>query len=168
MSAEANPQLALRPMLPGEAEILAEIFRASILELTGDDYEAEQQEAWAAAAADEAAFAKRLAEHTTIVATMGGSPVGFASLESDDKIGFLYVHPAVVERGVGSLLADALEKIAGGRGAADLSVDASDSAYDFFSKRGYAAQQRNSVACGDEWLSNTTMKKTLKGPETVQ
>lgn len=168
MSAEANPQLALRPMLPGEGPLLAEIFRTSIMELTGDEYEIEQQEAWAAAAEDEAAFAERLAGHTTIVATMSRSPVGFASLEADDKIGFLYVHPAVVERGVGTLLADALEKIAGGRGANDLSVDASDSAYDFFSKRGYAAQQRNSVACGDEWLSNTTMKKTLKGPETVQ
>lgn len=168
MSAEANPQLALRPMLPGEAPLLAEIFRASIRDLTQDDYEEEQQEAWAAAANDEAAFAKTLADQTTIVATMGGSPVGFASLESDDKVGFLYVHPAAVERGVGTLLADALEQIAGGRGAKDLSVDASDSAYDFFSKRGYAAQQRNSVRRGDEWLSNTTMKKTLPGPETVQ
>lgn len=168
MSAEANPQLALRPMLPGEVPILAEIFRASILDLTGDEYEAEQQEAWAAAADDEEAFAELLSGHTTIVATMSGSPVGFASLESDDKIGFLYVHPAAVERGVGTMLADALEKIAGGRGSTDLSVNASDSAYDFFSKRGYTAQQRNSVACGDEWLSNTTMKKTLQGPETVQ
>ena len=42
MSAEANPQLALRPMLPGEAPMLAEIFRASIMELTQDDYEVEQ------------------------------------------------------------------------------------------------------------------------------
>ena len=125
MSAEANPQLALRPMLPGEGPLLAEIFRASIMELTGDEYEIEQQEAWAAAAEDEAAFAERLAGHTTIVATMSRSPVGFASLEADDKIGFLYVHPAVVERGVGTLLADALEKIAGGRGANDLSINAS-------------------------------------------
>ncbi len=168
MSAEANPQLALRPMLPGEAPLLAEIFRASIMGLTQDEYEEEQQEAWAAAANDEAAFAKTLADHTTIVATMGGAPVGFGSLEADGKVGFLYVHPAAVERGVGTLLADALEKIAGGRGAETLTVDASDSAYNFFSKRGYAAQQRNSVRCGEEWLSNTTMKKTLPCPETVQ
>ena len=168
MSAEANPQLALRPILPGEAPLLAEIFRASIMELTQDEYEVEQQEAWIASANDEDAFARTVAGHTTIVATMGGSPVGFASLETDNKVGFLYVHPAAVERGVGTLLADALEKIAAGRGAKDLSVDASDSAFDFFNKRGYTAQQRNSVRCGDEWLSNTTMKKTLPGPETVQ
>lgn len=168
MSAEANPELALRPMLPDEPQLLAEIFRASVMELTGDDYTEDQQEAWAELADDEAAFANRLADDVTIVATMGGAPVGFASLETNEKIGMLYVHPAVIERGAGTMLADALEKLAAGRGAHALSVDASDTAYDFFAKRGYAAQQRNSVACGDEWLSNTTMKKALQNAETVQ
>jgi len=44
----------------------------------------------------------------------------------------------------------------------------SDTAYDFFAKRGYEAQQRNSIRRGDEWLSNTTMKKTLAGQEAAQ
>ena len=35
MSAVAHPKLSLRPMLPAEAPLLAEIFRASIEELTG-------------------------------------------------------------------------------------------------------------------------------------
>lgn len=168
MSAAANPQLALRPMLPDEAPLLAEIFRASIMELTGDDYTEEQQEAWAAAADNEALFVKRLSDGITIVATLDGAPVGFASLEGNDKIGLFYVHPAAAGRGVGAMLADALEKLAAGRGAKALNVDASETSYDFFAKRGYAAQQRNSVQCGDEWLSNTTMKKALGGQETVQ
>jgi len=168
MSAAANPELALRPMLPDEAPLLAEIFRASILELTGDDYTEEQQEAWAAAADNEALFAKRLADEVTIVATMGGAPVGFASLEGKDRIDFFYVHPAAVERGAGAMLADALEKLAAARGAEALSVDASETAYGFFTKRGYVAQQRNSVQRGDEWLSNTTMKKSLGDKEMVQ
>jgi len=78
------------------------------------------------------------------------------------------VHPAAVERGAGAMLADALEKLAAARGAEALSVDASETAYGFFAKRGYAAQQRNSVQRGDEWLSNTTMKKTLGAQETAQ
>lgn len=168
MSAEANPQLALRPMLPAEVPLLAEILRASVMELTGDDYTEQQQEAWASAADDEALFGKRLAGEVTIVATLGGAPVGFASLESNDKIGFLFVHPAAVERGVGAMLADALEKLAGARGAEALNVDASDTAHDFFVKRGYVAQQRNSIRRGDEWLANTTMKKTLASQETLQ
>jgi putative acetyltransferase len=168
MSAQASPALALRPMLPHEAPLLAEIFRASIMELSGDDYTEQQQEAWAAAAEDEAVFAKRLGDEVTIVATMGGAPVGFASLERDDKIGFFYVHPAAVERGVGAMLADALEKLAGARGAESLSVDASDTATGFFAKRGYVPQRRNSVRRGDEWLANTTMRKPLVHREAAR
>jgi putative acetyltransferase len=67
----------------------------------------------------------------------------------------------VAGQGIATMLVDALEKLAGGRGAKSLSVDASDTAQGFFAKRGYTAQQRNSVAINDEWLANTTMKKTL-------
>ena len=59
------------------------------------------------------------------------------------------------------MLFDALEKLAGARGAEKLIVDASDTARGFFEKRGYVAQQRNSVSVGDEWLANTTMHKKL-------
>lgn len=140
--------------------MLAAIFAASIEELTGDDYSEEQQEAWMAAAEDEE-FGKRLAADLTLVATLEGSPVGFASLRGNDHIRMLYVHPAVAGQGIATMLVDALEKLAGGRGATSLSVDASDNAQGFFAKRGYTAQQRNSVTMGDEWLANTTMKKTL-------
>jgi len=58
-------------------------------------------------------------------------------------------------------LIDALEKLAGSRGAAKLVVDASDSARGFFEKRGYIAQQRNTVMSGEEWLANTTLHKQL-------
>ncbi|WP_164936832.1 GNAT family N-acetyltransferase [Bradyrhizobium vignae] len=154
------PKPALRPFLPADVPILAAIFTASIEELTGDDYSEAQQEAWMAAAEDEE-FGKRLAADLTLIATLEGSPVGFASLRGNDHIRMLYVHPAVAGQGIATMLVDALEKLAGGRGATSLSVDASDNAQGFFAKRGYTAQQRNSVTMGDEWLANTTMKKTL-------
>jgi putative acetyltransferase len=165
MMATANPKLALRPFLPEDAPLLAEIFRASIAELTADDYSEAQQEAWASAAKDLAEFGKDLAGQLTLIATMEGSPVGFASLEGKDKIGMLYVHPAVAGQGVGRLLIDALEKLAGGRGVARLKVDASDSARGFFEKRGYVAQQRNTVSLAGEWLTNTTLQKQLAAKE---
>ena len=94
MSATAHPTIALRPMLPADVPLLAEIFRASIEELTADDYSEAQREAWAAAADDEAAFGARLAEQLTLIGTMEGSPVGFASLKAPDVLDMLYVHPA--------------------------------------------------------------------------
>jgi putative acetyltransferase len=159
--AQAHPKFALRPFLPADAPLLAEIFREAIAELTGDDYSEAQQQAWAATADDAAAFAKKLGSQLTLVATMEGSPVGFASLAGRDKIDMLYVHPATAGHGVGAMLIDALEKLAGSRGAAKLAVDASDSARGFFEKRGYVAQQRNSISLGDEWLANTTLHKQL-------
>jgi len=73
----------------------------------------------------------------------------------------LYVHPSATGQGVASMLCDALEKLAGGRGAKRLTVDASDNAQPFFAKRGYVATQRNTVTINGEWLANTTMQKML-------
>jgi putative acetyltransferase len=61
------------------------------------------------------------------------------------------------------MLIDALEKLAGSRGAGMLTVDASDTARGFFEKRGYVARQRNTVTVGSEWLANTTLQKQLAG-----
>jgi putative acetyltransferase len=165
MSAQAHPKLALRPFLPADVPLLAEIFRASIEQLTADDYSEAQQKAWASAADDETAFAKRLSSGLTLVATLSGSPIGFAALAAGNKIDLLYVHPAAVGQGVAAMLIDALEKLVGGRGAPLLTVDASDSARGFFEKRGYVAQQRNTVLASGEWLANTTLHKELKGSQ---
>jgi putative acetyltransferase len=161
MIARVPQKFALRPYLPADAEVLAAIFRASVEGLTGEDYNPAQQDAWAATADDEQAFADRLAKNLTLLATLEGLPVGFASLADNKTIDMLYVHPAVAGQGAGSMLADALEKLAAARGAAELTVEASDTAREFFGSRGFAPEQRNTISVGNEWLSNTTMKKKL-------
>ena len=169
MSARANPKAGLRPFLPQDAAFLAEIFRASIEELTEDDYNPAQQEAWASAADDMEEFAARLGKHLTLIATLDGSPIGFISLDGPTEIGLLYVHPAVARQGIGRMLYDAIEKLSVSRGSPHLSVEASDTAREFFTRRGFTAEQRNSVSVGNEWLSNTTMKKRLAPvAETMQ
>ena len=164
---QALPKPALRPFLAADTPVLAAIFVASVEELTGDDYSEAQQQAWAGAADDEEQFGKRLASELTLIATLQNSPVGFASLKGTGHVDMLYVHPGVVGQGVASMLCDALEKLAGSRGAKSLSVDASDNAQDFFLKRGYVGKQRNTVTVNGEWLANTTMQKTLvQGPSS--
>ena len=163
MTARPQTKLAMRPMLAEDIPLLAEIFRASIEELTADDYSEAQQEAWASAADDEEAFAQKLAGELTLVATFGGAAVGFASLADNVRIDMLYVHPAAAGQGAGTMLCDALEKLAAARGTKELTVEASDAARGFFEKRGFSAQSRNTVSLGDEWLANTTMTKPLVG-----
>jgi len=136
--------------------------------------------AWAATANDEAAFGARLTARLTLLGTMEGSPVGFAALEGpaadkqaadnqgpdkQARIDMLYVHPAAAGLGVGSMLIDALEKLAAARGVARLIADVSDSAQEFFKRRGFVPRQRNTVTLGDEWLASTTMDKQLAAKE---
>jgi len=158
-----NPQtnLAMRPMLPTDVPLLAEIFRASIEELAADDYSEAQQEAWASAADDEEAFGVRLAGELTLVATHAGAAIGFAALADNTRIDMLYVHPAAAGQGVATMLCDALEKLAAARGSKELSVDASDTARGFPVRRarscrggvtqyGYARPARSArTACRD-------------------
>jgi len=160
----ASQTFALRPMLPDDVPLLAEIFRGSVQELAIEDYSDAQIEAWIEAADDEAAFGKRLTDQLTLLATLDGAPVGFTSLKGPDVIDMLYVHPAAARQGAGTMLIDALEKLAAARGADKLTVEASDSAQDFFRARGYTARSRNTVLRGDEWLANTTMEKVLRAP----
>jgi putative acetyltransferase len=161
MSPRPQPQLAMRPLLPADVPLLAEIFRAAIEELTAEDYSEAQQEAWAETADDLEKFGARLAAELTLVATFAGAAVGFASLADNRSIDMLYVHPAAAGQGAGSMLCDALEKLAAARGTKELAVEASDSARGFFEKRGFVAKTRNTVFRAGEWLANTTMVKPL-------
>ena len=165
MMARQLQKPALRPFLPADGPVLAESVQASVEELPGEAYSEAQQAAWASRADHVEALAGRLAENLTLVATIGGSISGFASLKGADHIDLLYVHPAAAGQGVGTLLADALEKLAGARGAKRLIADVSDTARGFFEKRGYEAQRRNTLSVGDEWLGNTTMEKRLAPAE---
>jgi len=159
MATGASP--GLRPFLPADAPILAGLFRASVEELTAGDYSEDQRAAWISPADDIAAFAARLTAGLTLVALADGKIAGFASLKDNLLFDMLYVRPDLARRGVGSALADAIEKLAGARGVKRLTVEASDSARDFFAARGYVPQSRNTILLGGEWLGNTTMTKEL-------
>lgn len=152
---------SLRPALPADAPRLAEIFREAVLELAVDDYDDDQRDAWASAADDVEAFGERLAAMLTIVALREGEPMAFGALEDGDMIAMLYVHPDAAGQGFATALVAALERLAFARGKTKVSTDASDVSRGFFERRGYVAQQRNSVMRAGEWLANTTMTKDL-------
>lgn len=151
----------LRPFLPADTMALRDLFAQSIEELTADDYDEDQRLAWAASAEDAGEFQARLGAMLTLVVQLDGEYLGFGSLKDNKTIDMLYVNPNFAGEGVGAAIADALEKIAGARGAEAVTVDASDTAMPFFEGRGYTAVQRNSIPRDDQWLSNTTMIKPL-------
>ncbi len=164
MNARVIAKPALRPYLPADLPLLAEIRLAAIEELTLDDYDEAQRRAWATLADDQAALGETLGKGLSLVALMEGSPVGFIALRDGGLIDQLYVHPAVARAGVASALVDAIEKLAAARKIPALVVDASDTAKPLFEKRGFIAERRNTIAIDGEWLGNTRMKKSLSAP----
>ena len=100
MSAEDD--FPLRPYLPGDTMALRELFAQSIEELTQDDYDEDQRIAWASAAEDANAFAKRLAQSLTLVVQLDGEYLCFASLRDNKIIDMLFVHPYYASEGVGT------------------------------------------------------------------
>ena len=101
MSAQANPKLALRPYLPADAPLLAEIFRASIEELTAEDYSEAQRRRLGGRRRRRGGVRRRgWRKQLTLVATLGGSPVGFVVAQGHRASSImLYVHPAVAGQG---------------------------------------------------------------------
>lgn len=152
----------LRPFLPGDTIALRELLAASIEELTADDYDEDQRAAWASQAADAEAFAKKLGGMITLVIEIGGEHLGFGSLKGNSEIAMLFVHPYYEGEGVGTALADALERIAAARGAEKITVASSETAVPFFEARGYVALERIAVEHDDLWLTTTMMSKPLK------
>ena len=105
--------------------------------------------------------ARSSAGELTLIATLQNSPVGFASLKGANHIDMLYVHPSAVGQGVGAMLCDALEKLAGARGAKSSDGRCQRHRAAFLHEarlRRHAAQHRPRHG---EWLANTTMQKTL-------
>ncbi len=165
MTAQAFPKLALRPLLPEDVPLLAEIFRASIEELTAEDYSEAQQQAWAGAADDEEEFGARLAEELTLVATLRARRSALPRSPTTRRIDMLYVHPIAAGQGAGAMLCDALGTTGGRarRRAKSRSMPATPRTVSLKSAA-TSRKTRNTVSLGDEWLANTTMVKRFAAP----
>jgi len=167
MSAGAFPKPSLRPYIDSDLPSLSEIRFAAIEELTADDYDEAQRQAWASLADDDEAFAQTLAKGLTLVAQIGGEPVGFITLHEGGVVDQLYVHPTVARTGVATALCNAIEGHAAAHGIATLVADVSDTTKPLFEARGYRADGRQTIEINGQWLGNTHMKKLL-APKSAQ
>jgi putative acetyltransferase len=161
MSAVAFPKPSLRPYRDTDLAMLAEIRFAAIEELTVDDYNEAQLQAWASLAHDDEAFAQTLALGLTLIAQIGGEPVGFITLHAGGVIDQLHVHPSVACTGVGTALCEAIESQAAAHGIHTFLADVSDTAKPLFDTRGYRAERRQTIEIEGQWLGSTCMKKVL-------
>lgn len=157
----------IRPFDPADTNVLRELFAQSIEYLTSAEYDDDQRLAWISAAEDPVVFEDRVWDADTFVVEVETEPAGFVTVKDGGLIDLIYVHPYFVRQGVGSMLIEKAEEIARERGKTEISADVSDTARPFFEAMGYVAKKRNLVPLEGQWLSNTTMTKTLQGAPAV-
>jgi GNAT superfamily N-acetyltransferase len=97
------------------------------------------------AADDEEEFGARLAGELTLVATLGGSAIGFAALADNTRIDMLYVHPAAAGQGAGRHAVRRAGEARGRRGTEELTSRRATRRAAFSSGAAYVPKTRNTV-----------------------
>ena len=149
----------IRPYRDSDAGALARVFREAVLVTAADHYDADQRQAWSAAA-DDPAFPADLAKGLTMVAEWQQETAGFAQLV-DDRITLIYVHPDTARLGIATLLYQHLEDEARIHGRERLVTEASQVAHDFFLFLGFQPDAEETVKRDGVALSRWRMHKSL-------
>jgi len=149
----------IRPYRDSDAGALARVFREAVLVTAADHYDADQRQAWSAAA-DDPAFPADLARGLTMVAEWQQETAGFAQLV-DDRITLIYVHPDTARLGIATLLYQHLEDEARIQGRERLVTEASQVAHDFFLFLGFQPEAEETVKRDGVALSRWRMHKSL-------
>ena len=155
--------IALRPFREDDAEGLAAVYERAVRVIGARDYSAEQVEAWVA----QGPRAERLRQKITdgrrgwVAVDDADRVMGFADLEADGHIDFLYVDPDAAGQGVAARMLDELERVARSTGVERLYVEASEPARRVFERRGYRVTERRDFEIGGVGIHNYAMERRL-------
>jgi putative acetyltransferase len=167
MSGPKPPEITIRPYVPSDLPALVDLLHGSVRRVARRDYSHDQVVAWAPEEVDWEARARRHSSRPTWVAEIGGVVAGFADLEADGHIDFMYVHADHQGKGIASLLLKRIESAAREQALGRLFAEVSVTARPFFERRGFRVQAENSVSVRGQTLSNFRMEKMLgAGPRT--
>lgn len=156
--------MPIRDYVSADAEGLAGIFRAAVLEGSAPHYSAEQRAVWAARIADGAAMHARLKDQTCLVAEDEDGLLGFTALTAKGHVDMLFVRPDQRRTGTAGALHDALLTRATDLGHVRLTVHASHLARRFLAKRGWRFDHTEQVTLDGVRLEHHLMTLQLMNP----
>lgn len=133
--------MIIRTSTPDDIDALAEIYRASVLEIGITAYTARQAAVWASFADDTVAFSTLLGQGHVLLAEIDGEPAAFCHLHPGDHISLLYTAPAHARRGLATAVYRAIEEIARADGRHVLTTDASRISRPFFERQGFVVRR---------------------------
>lgn len=100
----------LRQGTVGDLPSIQDIFIASVEQISPIHYTPSQIKAWTSSIHNIKRWHRIVNEQYFVIAMHHLEPVGFGSLDKGNHIDMMYVHPKHVERGLGSMILDALEQ----------------------------------------------------------
>jgi len=128
----------IRAYTSADLRSVVELFTQTVHIVSSRYYSPEEVEAWAPSQPDMAKWSRFYGERYTLVMDSDDGITGFGCLSADGgTIDMLYAHHAHQSEGIGSAILDALEKEAMQRGATEVKLTTSATAWAFYQKRGY-------------------------------
>lgn len=150
-----------RAALPDLPEIL-DLFETAIKQSCSNDYTPAQIEAWVTSRQIPGRWQTKVENQHFLLARSGQELVGFTSLEDDNYVDVMYVHPNYKGKGVATELLHQLESLAYERGVSKLKSDVSITARPFFEKMGFKVIRKNDNEVRGEVLVNFRMVKKIR------
>ena len=138
------------------------LFYETVHSVNSADYTEIQLNSWAPKDIDYVKWGNRFTNNYPVVVDMDNVIVGFGAVDSTGYFDLLYVHKDYQGIGIGTLIADELEKNVSLKGFEIITTDASITAKPFFEKRGYVVQKKQNVETRGQFLVNYKMQKILR------
>lgn len=153
--------MRIRDYERADADGLAGVFRAAVLEGSAPHYTPEQRAVWAARIDDGPAMHTRLDGLTCLVAENDGGLLGFIALTALGHVDMLFVRPDQRRTGTAGALHEALLARAEAMGHVRLTVHASHLARRFLAKRGWRFEHTEQVTLDGVRLEHHLMTLQL-------
>lgn len=140
---------------------MQKMFVGTISTICKDDYSPEQIQVWTSSIENTQRWTDKLASQYFLIAEVDNKIVGYASLENNDYIDFLYVHKDYQRQGIADTLYSEIEKEAIKKKATVLYSDVSKTARLFFEKKGYKTLETQTNIMQGVEIINYKMTKQL-------
>ncbi len=159
--------IKIRRALPEDLKELRQLYIDTVTNINSKDYDENQIRAWIkpwfesdTTTRDGRTFADKIIEQYFIVAVIDETIAGFASLEDNGYLDFMYVHKDFQRHGAAKKLLNELENYAYEKNIKEVNAIVSKTALGFFEKHGWIKIKEDIVEVrGAVFVDNIMIKK---------
>jgi putative acetyltransferase len=151
----------IRIAQPTDVDAIRQLFQETIETINQKDYNPAQIRIWAAGAQRIANWQKKVQEQYFVVAEKGDIMVGFASIERNGYIDFMYIHKNYQNQGIARSLLKELESKAESLSLTKVWANVSITARPFFKKQGFQITNLSIKSLENIEFENAVMEKSI-------